>query len=251
MRKHEVQYFRCTKCNFIQTEEPYWLNEAYESAISWLDVGLILRNLHLAPLAETIIRKWFNKVGYFLDYGGGYGMFVRLMRDRGFNFYRQDAYCINLFAKYFDISDFAEPEKFELITAFEVFEHLPDPINELERMLKYGDAILFSTEVQPFENVNSDNWWYFMMDAGQHVSLYSRKSLQALADHFGLFYNYNESNLHLFSRRKINNKTFSLLTQPRNSRLYNKIFGRDTPSLITSDFKYLQGLVKKQLDELN
>ena len=251
MGKYQVQYFRCTECGFIQTEEPYWLGEAYESAISWLDVGLIQRNMHLTPLTETVLRRWFDINGQFLDYGGGYGMFVRMMRDRGFNFYRQDAYCANLFAKYFDISDSAQHGPFELVTAFEVFEHLPDPVNELEHVLTYSDAILFSTQVQPFTDVKPETWWYFMMDAGQHVSLYSRESLQTLANRFGLYYNYNENDLHLFSRRKINNKVFSFFTQPRSSKLYNKLYGRHLPSLIPADFEYMQNLVRKQLNALH
>lgn len=249
IRKHKVHYYRCTSCNFIQTETPYWLDEAYESAISWLDVGLIQRNINLAPIVETLLRKWFNASGRFLDYGGGYGMFVRMMRDRGFNFYRQDAYCTNLFAKYFDISDLNKSETFEIVTAFEVFEHLPDPVREVERMLTLGNAILFSTEVQPSADVKPETWWYFMPDAGQHVSLYSRASLQALANRFGLFYNYNDNDLHLFSRHKINNKLFSLITQPRNSRIYNKIYGRHSTSLITPDFEYMQRVVRAELDK--
>lgn len=248
LERHKVQYFCCPKCGFIQTEEPYWLNEAYESAISFLDVGLIQRNMHFAPIAETLLRKWFNEKGRFLDYGGGYGMFVRIMRDYGFNFYRQDAYCENLFAKYFDVSDLAEHKTFELITAFEVFEHLPDPVTALKHMLTYGDAILFSTQVQPFKGVKPETWWYFMMDGGQHVSLYSRQSLQTLADQFGLYYNYNEGDLHLFSKHKINNKAFSFFTQPRNSLLYNKIYGRRLMSLTPADFKYTQNLLKNKTD---
>lgn len=248
--RHKVQYFSCTLCDFIQTEKPYWLSEAYESAISFLDVGLIQRNMYFAPITETLLRKWFNIEGRFLDYGGGYGMFVRIMRDRGFNFYRQDAYCENLFAKYFDVNDLAEHETIELVTAFEVFEHLPEPVIALKQMLTYSDAILFSTQVQPFKGVKPETWWYFMTDGGQHVSLYSRQSLQTLADQFGLYYNYNENDLHLFSKKKINNKMFSLFTQSRNSMLYNKIYGRRSVSLTSADFKYTQSLLKKKPDAI-
>jgi hypothetical protein len=50
---------------------------------------------------------------------GGYGMFVRLMRDGGFDFHREDPLCDNLFAQGFDRQD---DGTFELVTAFEVFE---------------------------------------------------------------------------------------------------------------------------------
>ena len=41
LRKYDVQYHQCPSCGFIQTEEPYWLEEAYSSAISDLDLGPI------------------------------------------------------------------------------------------------------------------------------------------------------------------------------------------------------------------
>ena len=34
LRKHDIAYHRRDECDFIQTEEPYWLDEAYSSAIS-------------------------------------------------------------------------------------------------------------------------------------------------------------------------------------------------------------------------
>ncbi len=38
----------------------------------------------------------------FLDYAGGYGVFTRLMRDIGFDFYWHDPYTQNLFANGFE-----------------------------------------------------------------------------------------------------------------------------------------------------
>jgi hypothetical protein len=31
--KHDVAYFRCRGCGYVQTEEPYWLTESYSEAI--------------------------------------------------------------------------------------------------------------------------------------------------------------------------------------------------------------------------
>src|ERR1700744_2069789 len=123
--KYDVGYYQCSHCGFMQTEEPYWLNEAYQNAITALDVGLASRNLILAPMVETIIKAFFNSNGMFLDYGGVYGLLVRMLRDKGLQFYREDKFCENLFAKSFDITDFPGTPPFELVTAFELFEHLP------------------------------------------------------------------------------------------------------------------------------
>jgi hypothetical protein len=42
--KYDIQYYLCGHCGFIQTESPYWLDEAYLSPIATSDIGLIGRN---------------------------------------------------------------------------------------------------------------------------------------------------------------------------------------------------------------
>ena len=32
--KHEVAYHRCGSCGFVQTDEPFWLEETYASVIN-------------------------------------------------------------------------------------------------------------------------------------------------------------------------------------------------------------------------
>ena len=29
MHKYDIDYFHCLNCDFVQTEEPYWLDESY------------------------------------------------------------------------------------------------------------------------------------------------------------------------------------------------------------------------------
>ena len=131
----------------MQTEEPYWLAEAYGEALSGLDVGAVSRNLRLAATVQRVIRRCFNPSGYFVDYGGGAGLFVRLMRDAGFDFHWMDKYAANVFARGFE----AQPGRYEVLTAFEVFEHLSQPIPELEQMLACSRNLLFTTVLLPPE----------------------------------------------------------------------------------------------------
>lgn len=236
LQKYQVSYTKCTSCGFIATESPFWLDEAYSNAITSLDIGLPRRNLHWMPVVESMIRKWFRQDMHFLDFGGGYGLFVRIMRDQGFDFYRQDTYCENLFAKQFDISSSLDKKSFELITAFEVFEHLPDPIASVEQMLSYGENILFSTELQPSASVTPETWWYFIPETGQHVSLYTRKSLEQIADRFNLRLYSNNHNLHLLTRKSINESVFTYLSKPKYAKFYNFISPNRPKSLLDSDF---------------
>ena len=90
LRKHHVTYYLCPACGFIQTEDPYWLEEAYSSAISDLDLGPVNRAIRGARVVEGLILASFDPSKKFVDWGGGYGVFTRLMRDIGYDFYWSD-----------------------------------------------------------------------------------------------------------------------------------------------------------------
>ena len=244
--KYDVTYYRCHECGFIQTETPYWLPEAYESAITSLDIGLVSRNLHWAPAVEAIIRKWFRPEGPFLDYGGGYGLFVRMMRDRGFPFIRLDQYCDNFFAKHFDVTDQPAGKTYELVTAFEVFEHLADPVAAVGEMLQAGKSILFTTKVLPNPNVTPETWWYFIPETGQHVALYSLESLHRLAKRFGLQLYSDQHDLHLMTTQPISPTWFRWFTHTRKANLYNYLHPYLAKSLLDDDFQKVYDSVRKQ-----
>lgn len=241
--KYNVNYHQCSKCKFIQTEKAYWLDEAYKSAITNLDIGLISRNNYYSIITKNLIFKFFDIKGAFLDYGGGYGMLVRMMRDKGLNFFRQDVYCDNLFSVHFDVND-TQITKFELVTAFEVFEHLDDPVDELVKMMQYSENILFSTELQPETIITPDDWWYFIPSTGQHIALYSYESLNALAKKFDLYY-YNKNSLHLFTRKKISNLSFKIMTNSKLTILFDFLY--KGKSLLMSDFEKLKSIYSKKV----
>src|SRR6218665_1205619 len=79
--KYNVKYYQCPSCEFLFTEDPYWLQEAYAESINLTDTGLVERNLRAARITTFVISAFFDTKAIFLDYGGGYGLFTRLMRD--------------------------------------------------------------------------------------------------------------------------------------------------------------------------
>lgn len=245
LKKYNVEYFKCQNCGFIQTEEPYWLDEAYSSAIAANDIGLVHRNEVLSRITKSIILAMFNPNKTFLDFGGGYGLFVRMMRDKGLNFFRQDRYCINLFSQKFDLEDniFNLVNKYELLTAFEVFEHLVNPLQEIENMLTYSENILFSTLCVPIPTPEFNQWWYYSLDYGQHIALYQLQTLKWIADQFGLYFYTNKTSIHLLSKRKISNSFFQICSRAKLAFLIQTLFFNrlNSKSLLKSDYKLLMG----------
>lgn len=231
--KYKIKYFICRNCNFVQTEKPYWLEEAYSDAINYSDIGILKRNSDLINPTKNVINLYFNKSGKFIDYGAGYGIFVRTMRDKGFEFFWSDKYCDNLFARDFE----AKENTFELLTAYEVFEHLENPADEIRTMLKYSGNILFTTYLLPDNKPKPGEWWYYTPDHGQHIAIYSRKSLEMLAKLINKKFYTNGKNLHLFTDRKISGLIFKIITMPYFADIIAP-FGRKK-SLLDDDYTYV------------
>lgn len=233
LNKYDVRFFRCLRCGFVQTETPYWLEEAYSTAIVTSDIGYVGRNVRMSRVTRALISLAFDPSKRFADYGGGYGMFVRLMRDAGFDFWRYDKHCENLFAQGFDLDGTSamKPAEFELVTAFEVFEHLVDPRKELEQMLRLSPAIFFSTVILPEPAPALGSWWYYVLEHGQHIALYTIRSLEILGEKFNLRLYTNGESLHVLSRSKIPNAAFRLATTSPFMRFIN-VFCRRSSLLI-------------------
>lgn len=230
LKKHEVKYFYCHHCEFIQTEEPYWLEEAYLQTINLSDTGYMARNLFFSERVSILLYLIFGKGGSFLDYAGGYGVFVRLMRDIGFDFYWDDKYTKNLFSSGFEWDGIF---KIDAITSFEAFEHFVQPIAEVESLLKISDTIVFSTELHPNPIPKPSDWWYYGLEHGQHISFFSEKTFNYIAQKYNLNY-YSVGSLHILTRIKISKwKLFALRFSKFGS---HKIVGKCLESKTWGDY---------------
>ncbi|MHA3052315.1 class I SAM-dependent methyltransferase [Acinetobacter sp. ANC 4640] len=183
----------------MQTEAPYWLEEAYNSVINDNDTGIILRNQICSKRSTNLCALLNIKNDFILDFAGGYGIFTRLMRDIGFNTLWHDKYCINLLAQGYSY----EGQNVKLLTAFEVFEHLENPTKTLEEMFNISSNIFFSTLLIPDPTPKIEDWWYYGQNHGQHIGFYRTKTLKYLAKKYNKnLYSYN-SEIHFFSEKRI------------------------------------------------
>lgn len=199
-----IYYFLCQQCGFCFAPEMHrWKSEEFAKKVyndeyvmvdpDWIETRPRGNAQHLAKIfgaASAEIRH--------LDYGGGLGLLSDLLQGEGWQSTSYDPYVdVDI-----GIHDFG---KFDLITSFEVFEHVPDAtrlIGDLASLLDDDGMIYFSTLLSDGQIVPGQRlaWWYAAPRNG-HISLYTQKSLAVLGAREGLQFGSFTPNLHAFWRR--------------------------------------------------
>lgn len=211
LKKYSAEYHLCEKCGLLYIPEPFWLDEIYaDTAIATTDTGLLLRNLYTCCKLSSLLYFGLRERGdgIYVDMAGGYGVLTRLMRDAGFNFFWSDKYCQNLLAKGFEYKQEQGPCK--AVTAFEVIEHLQNPLDFFRQLIATSGAttIIFSTKV--FQDAPPPlDWWYYSFESGQHISFFQKKTLYMIADLLGLRL-YEANGFFILSSEPLNKLRISL-----------------------------------------
>ncbi|MDB6019879.1 MAG: methyltransferase type 11 [Pedosphaera sp.] len=233
--RRKVGYYKCPACGHVQTETPYWLQEAYQNTNFQSDVGMAGRSIWTAQTTTALAyRLGIGPAEPCLDWGAGTGLLVRLCRDDGLNFFYDDPFAENVFARGFERKESGLPPAWACVTAFEVAEHLPDPLKNFGDLFQLSPRhLLFSTLLYQDQ---APDWWYFV-DNGQHVAFYTRRSLELIARHYGYHLASNDCDLHLFSREKVSDRLLKSCHKSREklARRYRKKHG----SRLLKDFEHI------------
>lgn len=200
-----IYYFMCDGCNFTFSPAFWnWTEQDFLDCIyneKYIDIDpdyVETRPLANASVLQQIFPSHTNLINH-IDYGGGNGVMSNALLQNGWNSKSYDPFPKS-------IASIDELGKFNLITAFEVFEHVPNPNELIENLIKLMDEsclILFSTLISDKDiKINSRlNWWYCSPRNG-HISLYSKKSLLELGKKFGLNFGSFSDGFHYFSNKK-------------------------------------------------
>jgi 2-polyprenyl-6-hydroxyphenyl methylase/3-demethylubiquinone-9 3-methyltransferase len=117
-----------------------------------------------------------------LDYGSGSGKFAERMRERGFP----------SVTSYDPFSYPRRPEgHFDLVTAFEVVEHAPRPIDTFAEMTDFmaaDGALLVGQTIQPANIEEIRGAWWYLAPRNGHVSTYSDLTFAMVANKLDLSY---------------------------------------------------------------
>lgn len=199
-----VYYFMCEGCNFTFSPAFWnWSEQDFLDCIyndNYIDIDpdyVEARPLANASALQQIFPSQKKLINH-MDYGGGNGVMSNTLSQHGWNSKSYDPFPRNN-----NLID--ELGKFNLITAFEVFEHVPNPNELMENLTKLMDEsciILFSTLISDNEiKLNSRlNWWYCSPRNG-HISLYSKKSLLELGRKFNLNFGSFSDGFHCFFKK--------------------------------------------------
>ena len=183
-----VYYYRCRDCEFVHAPEfESWsdgdfIDKIYNNKYIEVDPDYLIERPHLN------FHRLNNLFGLdagdirHLDWGGGSGELTRLLSEIGWDSVTYDPFS--------DVNNsISVTDKFDFITAFEVFEHVPNINKLLDNMsyyMKDESLLLFSTAVSD-GNIKPNSrlsWWYVSPRNG-HISIFSRKSIEILAGQRG------------------------------------------------------------------
>lgn len=200
--KAEVDYYLCERCGFtfapefLDWSKNEFLNEIYNDEYLLVDPELLeIRPRRMAHGLEAVFGNVKDNICH-LDYGSGYGTLSTLLRANGWETKSYDPF--------FQENNAACVEKFDLVTAIEVFEHVPHPyqlMDDLVAKLRSDGVLYFTTLLSDGIQSGRDllDWWYLAPRNG-HVSLFSNKSLTFLLEQYDFKLASVNSNLHIAYR---------------------------------------------------
>jgi len=181
LKRFDVRYYLCSQCGSLETEQPYWLDVAYDIAGTGEDVGAAQRTIDLVLQTSALLdRLKLPANAECIDFGGGLGLFTRMMRDRGVNFLSYDLYAQPFFSDRYSVESMTGRSP-AVVTAFEVLEHFTDPASDLTQLFEGRPAVVIATTEL---YTGQDPSWPYLAQA-QHVFFYSRQALGHIARRFG------------------------------------------------------------------
>ena len=197
----KVELNSCPNCEFAFYPDQNWISHSFSDELNALDVGATDRTIIAADYLSVVLKSLKLANGRFLDYGGGYGLLSRIMRDRGFNFENHDPFTKQIFPTSGLTSSNPLEQKYDAVTLIEVALHFEDPLQEFKKLLELSDNVLF-TAVLTDKKLDSD-WWYLSPETGQHIALFSRKTLEEIADKLGVHVTSDGKFFHVFHRKEL------------------------------------------------
>lgn len=196
-----IYYYICEQCGFcFSPEMSKWQLSEFEKKIyndEYIKVDPDYKGVRPKANAESMLKLFKGKEASLnhLDYGGGDGLLSETLRAEGWQSSSYDPFVDR-------VMDLSKLGSFNLITAYEVFEHVPDVrklMSQITSLLTGDGVVIFSTltsdgNIGPNQRIN---WWYASPRNG-HISIFSKKSLGILASKYNFIFGSFSSGVHVF-----------------------------------------------------
>lgn len=210
---------QCSSCNFVFAKSIPTVEELIKHYEGY---G---RNDYLSPITikryHEILDDFepFRKTNKLIDVGCGIGYFAEVAKERGWEVYGTEytdkaiEICqkkgIKMKQGKLNPMDYP-PNYFDIITSFEVIEHINNPLEELEnfkQLLRKGGGLYITTP-----NFNSISRWlsgpeWTVVGYPEHLSYYTPRTLNTLLQKFGFKKAKVETTGFSITKHKISQKT--------------------------------------------
>ncbi|BBO79774.1 hypothetical protein DSCO28_03400 [Desulfosarcina ovata subsp. sediminis] len=201
-----VYYYFCSQCGFCFAPDfRKWSDVEFSKYIYNQDYVQVdpdyveARPKSNAALLVHHFKAHKDRIRH-LDFGSGSGLLSRILQTLNWKSNSYDPFAHNT-------NQINGSDKFNLITAYEVFEHVSDVNGLMAQLFEFmepGGMILVSTLLSdgyifPHQRLA---WWYASPRNG-HISLFSKNSLEVLSKNHGFSIKSVSPGLHVLYREKM------------------------------------------------
>jgi 2-polyprenyl-3-methyl-5-hydroxy-6-metoxy-1,4-benzoquinol methylase len=206
------EYVQCRNCShvyvrglpdFSKVDETYRSN-LYDKFVSSIYTNKNVSNFRVENIAKPKVRfvsEFCKAKGKWLDLGCGTGEVVKAAKDLGWNAtgidrnksevdFGKDNYGVQIVCG--NANSFERMEEFDVISIFNVLEHLTNPKELLENVSsKSKEDVILVVEVPNFDSVSTFTQLFFRKNINRHmvpflhVQFYTLASIKRLLDETG------------------------------------------------------------------
>ncbi|MBC8494313.1 MAG: class I SAM-dependent methyltransferase [Candidatus Thioglobus sp.] len=172
-------YLQCSNCELVFLAKRFHLNDTDEKSRYDLHQNTE-DNTGYQQFLSTVfdpVLKHIQPQAKGLDFGCGPGPTLSKM-------FENQGYKVDLFDKYYANDQQVFSQKYDFITATEVWEHLSNPGVEIERLFSMLNANgVLAVMTQQLTNEVDFSTWYYKNDP-THICFFSKKTFEFLAEKY-------------------------------------------------------------------
>ena len=190
----KASYFQCSACEFISKDENAIISSEEELKIYDYHNNSIEDEKYVAYFKDFIdhsIMPHFEGEKSGLDFGSGPSPVLAMIMERDYGF------DMDIYDLFYSPEKTYKKKQYNLITCTEVIEHLKEPLSYFrlfKELLDDKGTLAIMTLFHSNNDVDFQDWAYVRDKS--HISFYTPKTLETIADLTGLRLIYHNGHRH-------------------------------------------------------